>query len=277
MIAYANNIFIEEEKATLQVGDLAIQRGYAAFDYLRTKNYIPLFLEDYIHRFFRSANLLHLHPARSKDEVISIIYELMEKNKIAESGIRMILTGGYSLNSYEPTLPSLVILQQNLQLPAQEKFTKGVKVISYEYQRDLPHIKSINYLMGIWLQQKLKAGNAEDVLYFNDGIVSELPRANVFMVTKDKIIITPKNNILFGITRLKLLELAVKKFKIEERDITIEEVKTAEEVFMTSTTKRILPINQVDDVIIGNGKTGPVTSFLNEAFIRMEDEITSLS
>jgi branched-chain amino acid aminotransferase len=274
MIAYVNNIFIAEERATLQIGDLAIQRGYAAFDYLRTKNYVPLFIEDYLDRFFRSANLLHLIPLQSKDEVRAVIYKLIEKNKIAESGIRLILTGGYSLNNYEPTLPNLLILQQKLQLPSEEKFAKGVKVISYEYQRDLPHIKSINYLIGIWLQQKLKEEDAEDVLYHKDGVVSELPRANVFVVTKDEIIVTPKYKILFGITRMKLLNLAAQKYRIEERDLTIEEIKNSAEAFMTSTTKRILPINQIDDVIIGNGKAGPVTSLLNDAFICLENQIT---
>ena len=275
MIAYVNNCFTEEEKATLRVGDLAIQRGYAAFDYLRIKNNCALFLEDYLDRFYCSAELLYLHPAQTKEEVKQIILELIEKNNIAESGIRMILTGGYSPDSYGPDLPNLVILQQNLRLPSSEKFAAGVKVITYEYQRELPHIKSINYLMGIWLQQKIKQQNASDVLYHKHEIVSELPRANVFIVTRDEKIITPVENILPGITRMKLLEIASGKFQIEERDITLYELKNAAEVFMTSTTKRILPINQVDEFIIGKGKAGPYTTQLNNAFISMENAVIS--
>ena len=275
MIAFVNNEYIPVEKATLHVGDLAIQRGYAAFDYLRVKNNCPLFIEDYLDRFYSSADLMHLHPKLSKEEIKEIIGELMAHNKLPESGIRMILTGGYSPDHYEPVSGNLIILQENLQLPSHEKFINGVKVITHEYQRDLPEVKSINYYMGIWLQQKIKAQDAADVLYYKNGIVSELPRANIVMFTKDEKIVTPSENILFGITRMKLLALAAKKYIVEERDITIKELKNAAEVFMTSTTKRILPVNQLDNFVIGNGKAGPVTSLLNDAFVAMEDALSA--
>ena len=90
MIAYVNHTFIDEEKAVLQVGDLALQRGYAAFDFLRTKNGVPLFIDDYLDRFFNSAAELHLRPAQTKKEVKEIIHELIKRNKLHESGIRMI-------------------------------------------------------------------------------------------------------------------------------------------------------------------------------------------
>lgn len=276
MIAYVNHVFSEVEKATLQIGDLAIQRGYAAFDYFRVKNYAPLFLKDYLDRFYCSADFMHLHPAQTKEEVKAIIYELMEQNKLAESGMRMILTGGYSPDHYEPSTPNLVIVQEKLHLPSHEKFTAGIKVITHEYRRDLPRVKSINYVMGVWLQQKIREQKASDVLYHMQGNVSEFPRANIMMVTKDEKIITPSDNILFGITRMKLLEMTGKKFKIEQRDISTEELKSAAEVFMTSTTKRILPVIQIDDFVIGNGKTGAFTSLLNAEFIAMEDEHTAM-
>jgi branched-chain amino acid aminotransferase len=273
MIAYVNHDFTAVEQATLRVGDLAIQRGYAAFDYFRVRNNFPLFLDDYIARFFNSAAFMHLNPLQSREEVKAIIGELMAENKLSESGIRMILTGGYSPDHYKPAAGNLVIIQEKLQLPSDEIFSSGVKVISHEYQRDLPQVKSINYFMGIWLQPKISEQKASDVLYHRQGIASELPRANIVMVTKDERIITPSENILYGITRMKLLELAAMNFVVEERKVTIKELKEAEELFMTSTTKRILPINQLDDFIIGKGKAGPITTKLNKAFIALEDAI----
>lgn len=272
MIAFVINQFLEEEKATLQVSDLSIQRGYGAFDFFRTKNYIPLFLDDYLDRFFNSISLLCLQPLQTKRELKSIIQELIKKNKMPESGIRMILTGGYSPDSYEPAQPNLIITQQKIQFPASEKFESGLKIITHEYQRDLPEAKSINYLMGVWLLQKVKDQKAADVLYHHEGIVSEFPRANVFVVTRDEKIITPSKNILWGITRLKVLKLAAEKYKVETRTLHIDEIKDAAEVFMTSTTKRLLPVTQVDDTIIGNGKAGSITTLLNQDFIKMEDE-----
>ncbi len=276
MIAFVNNEFIDEDKATLQVSDLSIQRGYAAFDFFRIKNYIPLFLDDYLDRFFNSISLLHLQPIHNREELKAIIYKLIEKNKLAESGIRVTLTGGYSPDSYEPVRPNLIITQVKIQLTTPEKFTAGLKIITHEYQRDLPEAKSINYLVGVWLQQKVKEQNAADVLYHQQGIVSEFPRSNVFIVTPDNKIVTPSENILKGITRMQVLKLAAKKYSVEIRPLHIEEIRSAAEIFMTSTTKRLLPITRVDDLIIGNGKAGPVTTQLNEDFIKMEDEFVTL-
>lgn len=272
MIAFVNHQFLDEDKATLQVGDLAIHRGYGVFDFFRTSNNIPLFLDDYLDRFFNSAALMRLQPTPTRQELKTIIHELIKKNNIGDSGLKVILTGGYSPESYEPTEPNLIIIQQKLRTPPPDRFTRGVKVITYEYQRDLPAVKSINYLMGVWLQQKVKEQNADDVLYHKQGIVSELPRANVFMVTRDEKIVTPSDNILHGITRMKLLELAATKYIVEVRAVYIEEIKDAAEVFMTSTTKRLLPINQVDDLVIGNGQAGPISTLLNAAFIKMEEQ-----
>jgi len=272
MIAFVNNEFLEEDKATLRVSDLSIQRGYAAFDFFRTKNYIPLFLDDYLDRFLNSVSLLYLEPIQTREELKSIIHELIKKNKMPESGIRMILTGGYSPDSFEPVQPNLIITQQKIQFPASEKFESGLKIITHEYQRDLPEAKSINYLMGVWLQQKVKEQKAADILYHQQGVVSEFPRSNIFIVTHDEKIVTPSENILLGITRMKVLKLASERYTVETRTLHIDEIKDAAEVFMTSTTKRILPINQVDDIIIGNGKAGIITTLLNEDFIKMEDE-----
>ena len=276
MIAYVNQSFIAEEKAVLQVGDLALQRGYAAFDFLRTKNGVPLFIDDYLDRFFASAAHMYLQPVQTKGEIKEIIHQLIQKNNLPESGIRMILTGGYSPDSYAPATPNLIVLEQALQLPSAEKFHAGLKVITHEYQRDLPAVKSINYLMGIWLQQKVRAQNAADVLYHKGGFVTEFPRANVFIVTPEGKIVTPAEGILKGITRMKILELAKEGFEVEERALHLDEVKGAAEVFMTSTTKRILPIYQVNDVVIGEGKAGPVATLLNTAFLDMEHQITTL-
>ena len=274
MLAYINHQFIEEEKATLQVSDLAIQRGFGIFDFFRTRNFVPLFLEDYLDRFFNSAASLRLQPTHTRDELTAIIYELIKQNNEPVSGIKIILTGGYSLDGYEPALtPNLIMLQQKLQEPAAERFASGIKVITQEHQRELPAIKSINYLMGVWLQQKVKEQQAADILYYKNGIVSEFPRSNVFMITHNGKLVTPAENILHGITRKQLLQLAAKKYTVEVRAVTIDEIKTAAEVFMTSTTKRILPIYQIDEAVIGSGKAGPITTLLNADFVAMEEQL----
>jgi len=273
MLAYFNHQFIEVEKVALPITDLSIQRGYGVFDFLRTVHLKPLFIDDYFNRFFNSAKSLQLNPPHDKAALKAIIFELINKNNVPDYGIKIILTGGCSTDGYTlNAAPNLIITQQQIQPISQAIFDSGVKVITQQHQRELPHIKSINYLMGVYLQQKIKEQQASEVLYYKDSIVTELSRANIFMVTYDNKIVTPSTNILHGITRKKVLKLANKNYTVEERELDIIEFENAAEVFMTSTTKRILPINQVDDIIIGEGKAGPITTLLFEQLIKLEKQ-----
>lgn len=272
MIAFVNDRFVKEEEATLKVGDLSINRGYAAFDFFRTVEKKPLFLNDHLDRFYNSASLMQINPLHTKKELTTIILELIHANNVETSGVKMILTGGYSTDGYSTADANLIITQQEISMPTTEKIEAGINIISYEYCRDLPEIKSTNYLMGVWLQQKIKENGASDVLYYKNNIITEFPRANIFIVTKENEIVTPANNILEGITRKKLLEILSSYETVEIGDISIEEIKNAAEVFMTSTTKRLLPVCKIDSIEIGKGKVGPVTSLLLNEFIQMEND-----
>ncbi len=272
MTAYINNQFIEERDSVLHIGDLSIQRGFAIFDFFRTRNFIPLFLDHYLDRFFNSAALLGIQPLHTKEELKGVINELIIRNNIAEAGFKMILTGGYSADSFEPASPNFILLQQPLQLPGKEKFNNGISIILHEYMRDLPEIKSTNYLMAIWLLHKMKKQKADEVLYIKDNCVLEFPRANVFAVTKNGTVVTPGENVLNGITRMMVLQLAEKKYKVEKRQLTVEELYNAAEVFLTSTTRRILPVLKINDQIMSNGKPGAITADLYNSFLKHEDE-----
>ena len=271
--AFINGEFIEEKKASLHISDLAIQRGYGVFDYCRTNDHVPVHLEDHIDRFLRSADIMQLQLPVSRESLVEIIHELIRKNEIAQSGVRMLLTGGYSPDSYEVIQPNLIILQNQLVPVARGAFEKGIKIITHEYVREFPHAKTINYSMGIWLQRKIKEHGAGDVLYHQQGEVSEFPRANFFIVTKDDVIITPKRNVLLGITRKKILELTPKGVSIEEGVVTLGDIRSAKEAFMTNTTKRVLPIVQIDNMMIGEGRCGEVTNLINQLLIKEESLI----
>jgi D-alanine transaminase/branched-chain amino acid aminotransferase len=263
-VTFINGQFVEEKFACLHISDLSILRGYGVFDYCRTNNHMPVYLDDHIDRFYRSAGIMHLEVPVSPGELKSIIHQLISKNNISQSGIRMLLTGGYSPDSYEIVKPNLIVIQHPLVVRAGGSLNHGIKVITHSHTREFPQAKTINYTMGIWLQEKLRQSNAVDVLYHNHGVVSEFPRSNFFLVTKDDTVVTPKDNVLLGVTRKKILQLAVKDFAIEERTVTLKDIREAREAFMTSTTRRILPIVQIDDVIIGNGMAGPISGLLDQ-------------
>jgi len=268
---FINNDFVEEDKAVLQAGDMAVQRGYGVFDFFRTRNNKPLFLDDYLDRFFNSAKEMFISIPLNREDLKENIYRLMAMNNMPESGIRITVTGGYSADSYSVAEGNIIIQQQPLIQPSGEKFLNGVKIITYPYLRDLPHIKSINYLMGVWLQKQLKEKQLDDVLYFQNNIITEFPRSNVFIVTQDRELVTPAHNVLAGITRKKILQLAPDIILTSTRDVLTDELKNAIEVFMASTTRRILPVTEIDGEKVGDGKPGSITTRLYERLLELEE------
>ncbi|MGN6212698.1 aminotransferase class IV [Parafilimonas sp.] len=272
---FINNDFFEEDKAAIQISDLSLQRGYGVFDFFRTGNNKPLFLEDYLDRFYHSAKAMFITVPLEREQLKEIIFKLIEKNNLPESGIRITATGGYSPDGYSPVEGNIIIQQQPLKLPPKEKYESGIKIITHEYLRDLPSVKSINYLMGVWLQKEVKEKQADDVLYYKHEVISEFPRSNIFIINNNGELLTPANNILAGITRKKVLELAKDIMPVTVRDITLTELKNAAEVFTTSTTKRLLPIVEIDGEKVGDGKPGNVTAALYDLFMKMENQQTT--
>jgi branched-subunit amino acid aminotransferase/4-amino-4-deoxychorismate lyase len=131
-----------------------------------------------------------------------------------------------------------------------------------EYHRTIPTAKTINYIMGVYMLPDMLAAGAEDVLFHFGGLVYETTRANFFIVKEDDTIVTAGTGILAGVTRKKTLEVARRHYRVEERELSVEEMKSAREAFITSSTKNIMPVVQVDEDRIGNGKPGRVTQHL---------------
>mgnify|MGYP002655042339 CR=1 FL=1 len=250
LYCYINKQFLPVEEAGVSVTDLLVQRGYGIFDYLRVANNKPLFLEDHLERFYNSSNTMRLQVKETKEEVLQIVHELIKMNNLSYSGIRLIIGGGDSADGYTIFEPSLLIIQQPLVAPPDSLTVQGIRLASFEYQRQLPRVKTTDYLMAIHLQPWMKEQGADDILYYSNGIVRECPRSNFFMI-KDGKIITSANQMLLGITRKNILKIAAENnIPFEERDITIEEVKTADEAFITSSTKRVTAVRQIDEYIL---------------------------
>lgn len=268
-LAFFNGEFIEEEKVFLHVSDLAIQRGYGVFDFFKVMAERPLFMQEHLDRFFRSATGLALEPGFTKTALGNIAQELINRNKLACSGIKIVLTGGYSADGYTPSKPNLFITQQYMSPRPAETFEKGIRVITYEHVRELPEIKSINYATGVMLQQRINAAGADDVLYHKNGLFSEFPRSNFFIVTQDDKVITPATNVLKGITRQKTLEIAQRHFTAQEGTVTLQDVRNAKEAFITSTSRQITPVVMIDDILLNQGKPGEITRLLDREFQRL--------
>ena len=270
LIAWMNGVYLPLDEMKIGYNDLGLLRGYAVFDFLRTNNRVPVFLEDYLQRFQESAAALRLHMPLSEPAMRNVIRKLVELQPEASMGLRLLLTGGYSDDAYTVQEPNLMISPVPIK-PVPKILPDAVKIITHPYERQLPQVKSIHYTMGILLQQEVKAAGAFDVLYHSEQGVSEFPRSNVFIVTKQGELQTPAHAVLKGITRKRVIQAAANLLPVQEKNISLQELYDAEEIFITSTTKKIIPVTQVDDKLIGAGMHGPITSQLFERLSAAEE------
>jgi branched-subunit amino acid aminotransferase/4-amino-4-deoxychorismate lyase len=258
---FLNGNIIPESEVQFPQPDLGLFRGLSVFDFLRTHKHKPLSLPLYLKRFRRSAQAFNLALAYSDAQLTEIIFTLIEKNNFqGEQGIRLLLTGGASADVFTVQEPSLYIRTEPSRLPDSEFYTEGAVLISKEYQREYPTVKNTNYTQVLLACPEAQRVNAQEVLYYFGGEVLECSRSNFFMV-KEGVMVTPATEkVLAGITRHTTIQLAQELgFPVEERNVLTGELANCQEAFITSTTKAVMPIVQIDDDLVGNGKVGPVT------------------
>lgn len=262
---YFNGEIVPLDRPVFQTSDLGLLRGYGLFDFFRTYNGVPFRWDDYWQRFENSARLLKLPLPVTQRETEKILADLHSLSGEAEVAFRFVLTGGYAPDGVHVVQPNLLIRTEALPQDNPAGRLKGIKVLPYEYVRDLPEIKSTNYVHMVLMADEMKRQNAADLLFHKDGEVSELTRSNLFAFQGDKLI-TSDRNVLNGVTRRAVIELAKADFEVEIRPVTYKEVMTADEVFTTSTTKWVMPVVQIGDQPVANGLAGKRTLHLQKQF-----------
>ena len=231
----------------MSLNDLLIQRGYGIFDYLRVVDNKPLFVQDHLDRLYQSAAIMHMEVPQSKESILKIVMELVAKNDMPYSGLKSIVSGGDSSDGYTLEQPRLTIIQQPLPIPSNQFSVSPFALMSSPFQRQLPQVKTTDYLMAIYLQPQLKAFGGQDILYTHEGMIRECPRSNFFLISEQGHIVTAKDLVLKGITRKNILaEASANGITVEERSIALDEIQTAKGAFIASSTKRIIAVTKID-------------------------------
>ena len=271
-IYYIDGDFVDENEAVLPVSDLAILRGYAVFDFLRTYNGQPFHLEAHLRRLRNSAALICLSCPWSLDELTGIVDQTLARNSYSESNIRLLITGGDSEDSISPGQhPRLLVMVRPITPHPEIWYQEGAKIITARLNRYIPGAKSTDYIRAIVTLKDAEAAGAIESVYVNkDDQVLEGTTSNLFIVKNDTVL-TPSEEILPGITRDVLLEIMKPEFSIKLRPVSRQELLDSDEAFIASSTKEVVPVVQVDDQAIGAGKPGPVTEKAMELFRNYTD------
>jgi branched-subunit amino acid aminotransferase/4-amino-4-deoxychorismate lyase len=267
-ICYFDGAFLPLSEIALSPYDLGFLRGYAVFDVMPMENGKPFLWDRHFDRLCRSATPLGLSVPVSKESYRGILDELVARNPGERLSFRTVLSGGPSSDSFMPQSgqETFLVLAEPVHTYPEEMFVKGVKAITLEYERPLPQVKLANHAIAISDLPRRREAGAFEAIYVSGGEISEASQSNVFIV-KDGKLSTTWENVLHGITQGLVLELAeAAGIAAEKRSVTLAELLAADEVFMTGSSKRIVPVVRIDETAIGGGAPGPVTRQLMEAF-----------
>jgi branched-chain amino acid aminotransferase len=267
-IFYIDGKFLPEKDAKIPVNDLAILRGYGIFDFLRTYGGKPFHLKDHLKRLEHSAKSIELKLPLSIEEIHDIVLETLKRNQHKDSNVRIVVTGGQTEDFITPCgKPRLLVMVTEVRFYPQKWYENGVKIITVPLERQIPAAKSLNYLSAILALKEAYQKKAVEAVYTDrDENLREGTTSNFFIFIDGKMVTPGTEDILPGITRQVVLELAEHEFEVQIRDIHMDELAGAQGAFLSSSNKQILPVVQVDELTIGDGKPCEQTRLVMKCF-----------
>ena len=270
----------------MPVYDHGFVYGEGVYETLRTYNHVPFLYDRHMRRLRQSAERLLLDVPFDDATLLQWIEQtVVAAGERDESYIRILLTRGVGDLNYDPKstpTPTTVIIVKPLEEPPSRVFTEGIRIALVDMLRN--HPKSVNPLIksnnllnnALAMQAAYRAGAEEGLMCNYRGELTECSQANFFLV-RGGAALTPKSaaGLLEGVTRAFIFELG-RELGIEMREEVLmpADLETADEMFITSTTRELSPVVKVDDRVVGAGKPGPVTRQLLDLYQRRARDLT---
>jgi branched-chain amino acid aminotransferase len=281
LLVYVDGKYYPSSEAKISVFDHGFLYGDGVFEGIRAYNGIVFKLKEHIDRLYYSAHAIMLDIPLTKDEMIKAVLETLRVNNLRDAYIRLVVTRGVGDLGLDPrkcSKPSIIIIATPmLKLYDEEKRRKGISMIVSWVRRDpvdatSHEIKSLNYLNSILAKIEANNVGADEALILDvNGYICEATGENIFIVKDGKLYTPPRSSgALPGITADVIKRIAVKLgYEVVERNLTVTELYSADEAFLTGTGAEIMPIREVNKRRIGEGKMGPITERILEEFMRI--------
>ncbi len=282
LLVYIDGEFVPARDAKISVFDHGFLYGDGVFEGIRAYNGRVFKLKEHIDRLYDSAKAIALEIPISKEEFIEIILETLRVNRLRDAYIRPIVTRGIGDLGLDPRKcgkPTIIVIAQPWEKLYGDLYDRGIKAVTVTIRRNAidslpPNIKSMNYLNNILAKIEANAKGGDEAIFLDhNGYVSEGSGDNIFIVKNGVIITPPTINNLKGITREVVIDI-IKKLGIpfKEENISLYDLYTADEVFVTGTAAEICPITWIDGRKIGDGKPGRITRILMEEFRKVTEK-----
>ena len=279
-IVYINGAFHGVDDAKVSVFDQGFIFGDGVFDTFVVLHGYIFKADEHLDRFYRSAQAVRIKMPLTKEELRGVIIETVKRTGFMDAYIKCIVTRGVGskpiLGRGDTPKPTLVVFAvPPLSVVDQEKIRNGAKLVSTTIRRAPPEtldprIKSINYQPNMLMRREaIAAGADEAVSYDHEGNVAEGGVENIFLVKND-VLFTLASGVLEGITRQTVIEIAQENgMGCVEGNLKKYDVYNSDEVFLCSTAGGVVPVTEVDNVAIGDGKPGPVARKIMETYDQM--------
>lgn len=267
-----------QKEAKISVFDRGFLYGDSVYEVIRSYGSIPFACKEHFNRLQRSADMLKIPIPVSLLKIESEMRQLIKEAGNKDSYVRIIVTRGEGEITLDPAMaesPHYVIIVKEFQPPPKHLYNEGASVMLVKSGRLTesalpPGSKTGNYLINLMALAKAREkGNSEAILLDGKGRVTEGTTCNIFMV-RSNTVITPsvESGILAGITRSIIINLCRRwGIKVKEQNIYPQDLKEADEVFITSTIRDVMPVTMVDSIPIKDGRPGQITETLRRAYL----------
>ncbi|MBX9869824.1 MAG: D-amino acid aminotransferase [Burkholderiaceae bacterium] len=271
-IVYLNGKLTPISEAHVPVLDRGFIFGDGIYEVIPVYGRKMFRADQHLARLFRSLAAIGIPNPHSKEAWLQLIAQVMDAHPADDQMVYLQVTRGVAKRMHAfpaDVVPTVFIMTNPIVLPSAEVRAAGVKCVSMEDKRWLRcEIKSISLLGNVLAAQNAAEHGVTESIQFRDGYLTEASASNVWIVKNGVLLGPPKDNLILEGIRYGLMEelCATLSIPFEARRITRAEVFAADEVLLTSATKEVLAVVQIDDQTIGNGAPGPIYQQLYAAY-----------
>jgi D-alanine transaminase len=271
-MVFLNGRFLPLEEAKVPVLDRGFIFGDGVYELVPVYSRVAFRLDEHLARLERSLAETRIRNPYVRAQWREIIYRLVDAQPFEDQGVYFQVTRGVAKRDHafpKDAEPTVFVMSNPLVTPLRETVQKGAAAVSAQDNRWLRcDIKSISLIGNCLLRQLSAEAGAAETILFRDGKLTEASSSNVFVVKRGVILSPPKTSLILpGITYDVVLELARgASLPLELRDVGEAEVRAADEIWVTSSSKEVLPIVLLDAAPVGDGRPGPVFSRMYQLY-----------
>ena len=263
-IVHLNGEFMPLAEARVPVLDRGFIFGDGVYEVIPVYSRHAFRLVEHLHRLQKSLDSIRLANPHSDAEWSQLVHEMIERNDGDDQSIYFQITRGVAKRAHEfpaQVKPTVFMMSTPLVTPPQEQIDHGIACITGTDFRWLKcDVKSVALLGNCLLKQTAVDAGAAEIVLFRDGHLTEAAACNVLVVQDGVLLAPPKDHLILpGITYNVVLELAAaNQIPLEMRAASEQEVRAAQEIWITSSTKEVLAVTRLDGAAVGDGKPGPL-------------------